>query len=257
MAMRAILSGGGKKKLPHPRGSRMCPVIKSHIFARNTWICGPGFDAGTGVAPLRAGLKQQRLFGELPDYLVQGHAHRLGVVADGGGPGILNAGGVGKQVADRERVVGTLRWSASADGGGHAHVVEFRQVLFDRVAQGQLSLFGQLMIPMAVTGLVIDMIWKMESFPWMAGLYRPCRWHELNCSAPWETRVTAPATVCLSTKDCIRCGIWESTSRSSPWSRGPWFWCLTQRRRKRHTAAKRVVFAADQLRGFSPRSLCL
>ena len=125
----------------------MCSVMKSAVlFARADFDdAAENLDTGAGVAPLGSGLKQQRLFGQLPYHFIQRHAHRLRVVGDGGWARVvLDPSGVGKQVPDGDRVVGDARTlGIGAQRCSYPQTPKLRQVLFDRIAQGQLAFFCQ------------------------------------------------------------------------------------------------------------------
>ena len=61
-----------------------------------------------------------------------------------GGGGILNACGVGHQVANRYGMIGLAEASrVRAHIGGNVLVSKLRQILFNRITQGKLTFFGQ------------------------------------------------------------------------------------------------------------------
>ena len=136
-----------EKAVFHPQRSKDVPGdVVLILFPRADFDdAAEDLNARTGVAPLRARLKQQRLLGQLPDHFIQGHAHGLWVVADGRRPGIvLHTGGMGKQITDGDCMVGNAQACGVRVGrGGHAQAVEFGQILFYRVAQRELALFCQ------------------------------------------------------------------------------------------------------------------
>ena len=143
---RNLVGGRIEKRVLHAERPQDSVGDEVLIFLAGTHLdqASQNFYAGAAVAPLRAGLKQKRLPGELPHHLIQGHVHQLRIVVDCGGRGVLNAGRVGQKIANGDGVIGYAETGrVRANIGCDVLVVKLRQILLDGIAQRELSFLGQ------------------------------------------------------------------------------------------------------------------